>query len=700
MSSFDLLHPAVQHHIVNSLGWQSLRPLQEQSIDHLLDGGNAILLAPTAGGKTEAAVFPLLSRMLTNNWQPVSIIYVCPLKALLNNLHDRLEQYCTLLGRTCGLWHGDVSTADRQAMLREPPDILLTTPESLEVMLVSSSVDHQYFLGQVRCAVIDEVHAFAGDDRGWHMLYLFERLQTITGREIQRIGLSATVGNPQELCDWLVGANQGIAKVINPPAEDTTVPEVQLDWVGSIENAAMVIARLHRGEKRLVFVDSRKRVEDLAYLLKGMEVETYVSHSSISLEERTRAEQAFSEGSNCVIVSTSTLELGIDVGDLDRVIQIDSPGSVASFLQRIGRTGRRRGTSRNCLFLATRADGFLNALGVLSQWSNGYVEPIKAPPAPWHIFAQQLMALTLQEKQLGVKSWRDQLPFTPGLNEEPHDKFTHTITHMLDTGILFSDAGVMGLGAAGEKNFGYRNFMELFSVFVSTPMYTVMHGKQVIGEVDVRTFAVKSDKIVLVLAGAAWRVKDINWSKCIAFVEPSDERGAAQWRSVGVPMSLELCQTILTELNTVQMPSFLSDRARIQLDTIREEYDWLETDETILLYDGSNQVTWWTFAGQLYNTAVANVLTDLGAKVQSSNLCIDWIGTVKPDAILNAINERILNKENPPMVPLDSEFIQELKFAECLKHSVVEVELQQRHNIDNEHGLIRLKPVRQLTVRS
>jgi len=147
VSSFDRLHPAVQHHIVNSLGWQSLRPLQEQSIDHLLGGGNAILLAPTAGGKTEAAVFPLLSRMLTNNWQPVSIIYVCPLKALLNNLHDRLEQYCT-------------------------------------------------------------------HDRGWHMLYLFERLQTITGREIQRIGLSATVGNPQELCGWLVGANQGIAKVL------------------------------------------------------------------------------------------------------------------------------------------------------------------------------------------------------------------------------------------------------------------------------------------------------------------------------------------------------------------------------------------------------------------------------------------------------------------------------------------------------
>ena len=700
MSAFDRLHPAVQHHIVNSLGWQSLRPLQEQSINHLMDGGNAILLAPTAGGKTEAAIFPLLSRMLTDNWNGVSIIYVCPLKALLNNLHARLDQYCTLLGRRCGLWHGDVGTAQRQAMLREPPDILLTTPESLEVMLVSSSVDHQHFLGHIHCAVIDEVHAFAGDDRGWHMLYLFERLQTITNRKIQRVGLSATVGNPDELCDWLVGNDNGLSKVINPPTEDKTVPEVQLDWVGSIENAAMVIARLHQGEKRLVFVDSRKRVEDLAYLLKGLDVETYVSHSSISLEERTLAERAFSEGSNCVIVSTSTLELGIDVGDLDRVIQIDSPGSVASFLQRIGRTGRRKGTSRNCLFLATRADGFLNVLGVLSQWSDGYVEPIIAPPAPWHIFAQQMMALSLQDKQLGAKSWRERLPYTPGLSEEPGEYFENAIAHMLETGILFADEGVMGIGATGEKNFGYRNFMELFSVFISTPMYTVMYGRKVIGEVDVRTFAVKSDKIVLVLAGAAWQVKDINWNNSIAYVEPTQERGAAQWRSAGVPMSLDLCQTVLTELTGQNIPAYLSERATRQLHSIREEYDWLEIDETVLIFDGSNQVTWWTFAGQLYNSAVAHLLADLGAKVQASNLCIDWLGTVNPEKIFNEINHRVFASTTAPEVPLDSDFIRELKFSDCLSQEMIEKELIRRHNIDREHGLMQSRPIRMLTIRS
>src|SRR6266566_2584816 len=139
--SFERLHPALQHHVVNSLGWRELRPLQENSIAPILDGSHCLLLAPTAGGKTEAAFFPTLSRCLTENWTGLSVIYICLLKALLNNLHQRLQQYCQLVGRTCALWHGDISQADRAQMLREPPDILLSTPESLEVMLISRRVD-------------------------------------------------------------------------------------------------------------------------------------------------------------------------------------------------------------------------------------------------------------------------------------------------------------------------------------------------------------------------------------------------------------------------------------------------------------------------------------------------------------------------------------------------------------------------------
>lgn len=191
------LHPVVLHHIVNTLGWPELRPLQEAAVEPVLAGDDALLLAPTAGGKTEAAVFPLLSRMAADNWQGTSLLYLCPIKALLNNLLPRLEGYAGWIGRRAALWHGDITTVRRRQILRDQPDVLLTTPESLESMLVSANVDHRQFFAGVRAVVVDEVHAFAGDDRGWHLLAVLERLTHLLGRPIQRVGLSATVGNPR-----------------------------------------------------------------------------------------------------------------------------------------------------------------------------------------------------------------------------------------------------------------------------------------------------------------------------------------------------------------------------------------------------------------------------------------------------------------------------------------------------------------------
>ena len=208
-SGLDRLHPVVVHHIVNTLGWPSLRALQEEAAGPVLDGADALLLAPTAGGKTEAAVFPLLTAMDTQRWSGLSVIYVCPLKALLNNLLPRLESYASWLGRRAAIWHGDVTASARQRMLRDPPDVLLTTPESLEAMLISLKVEHGRLFADLRAIVVDEVHAFAGDDRGWHLLAVLERLTRVTGRPIQRIGLSATVGNPDELLDWLQGSGRG-----------------------------------------------------------------------------------------------------------------------------------------------------------------------------------------------------------------------------------------------------------------------------------------------------------------------------------------------------------------------------------------------------------------------------------------------------------------------------------------------------------
>jgi ATP-dependent helicase Lhr and Lhr-like helicase len=334
VTAFDRLHPALQHHVVNSLGWKTLRPLQEQAIDPILGGDHVLLIAPTASGKTEAAVFPMLSRMLAERWAGLSVLYVCPLKALMNSLGIRLQRYAVLIGRRVEVWHGDVVGSQRARIGREPPDLLLVTPESLEVMLVSRRLEHRRFFANLRAVIIDELHAFAGDDRGWHLLAVLARIAHLAGRDIQRIGLSATIGNPQQLLDWLCADSKSPRRLINPPSPDAIEPDVQLDYVGSLPNAALVISRLHRGEKRLVFCDSRARVEELAVELRQRGVDTFVSHSSLSHEARRQAETAFAEATDCVIVATSTLELGIDVGDLDHVIQIDAPYTLTSFLRK------------------------------------------------------------------------------------------------------------------------------------------------------------------------------------------------------------------------------------------------------------------------------------------------------------------------------------------------------------------------------
>ncbi|WP_441247349.1 DEAD/DEAH box helicase [Kitasatospora sp. McL0602] len=615
------LQPALVHHIVNSLGWRDLRPLQQESIAPLLDGEDAVLLAPTAGGKTEAATFPLLSAMEQGRWTGLSVLYVCPLKALLNNLLPRLETYAGWLGRRVALWHGDIPQTARRRILTDPPDILLTTPESLEAMLVSTKVDQHRLFAGVRTIVIDEVHAFAGDDRGWHLLAVLERLQRLSGRPIQRVGLSATVGNPESLLRWLQGSGRGAraARVVAPGVDlvprtggEATAPppgDIELDYVGSTSNAAKVIAALHRGEKRLVFCDSRQLVEELGAALRAAGVTTFLSHASLSLDERRRAEAAFAEARDCVIVSTSTLELGIDVGDLDRVIQIDSPTTVASFLQRIGRTGRRAGSTRNCLFLTRSHEALLGASALLVLWGRGYIEPVTAPPEPRHIVAQQLLALNLQEHKIGQNLWSQGWNGLP-----PFDRSAEPILrHLVDHGFLDQDGELLFIGPAAEEKFGRRHFMGLTAVFTAPPEFTVFAGRQEIGRTDPMLLTEKIDgPRVLLLGGRSWKVTWIDWTRRRCFVEASDLNGRARWFGTGYTgTSYALNRAARDVLLGADPQVKLTRRATQQLAVVRDKnVDTVHPGGTVITRVGED-VRWWTWAGYRANATLTATLAGL-----------------------------------------------------------------------------------------
>jgi ATP-dependent Lhr-like helicase len=695
VSAFDRLHPALQHHIVNSLGWRNLRPLQEQAIDPILAGDDTLLIAPTASGKTEAAVFPVLSRMLAERWMGLSVLYICPLKALLNSLAIRLQGYARLIGRRVEVWHGDVVGSQRAKIGREPPDLLLATPESIEVMLVSRRLDHRAFFADLRTVIADELHAFAGDDRGWHLLAVLARIAHLAGRKLQRIGLSATIGNSQQLLDWLSADGTAPRHVINPPSEHDIEADVQLDYVGPLSNAALVISRLHRGEKRLVFCDSRARVEELVVELRQRGLETFVSHSSLNLDERRRAEAAFAEASNCVIVATSTLELGIDVGDLDRVIQIDAPYTVSSFLQRLGRSGRRRGQQRNCLFLTTNDEAFLRAAALLHLWKKGYVEPVVPPPLPYHIWAQQLMALALQEGGIGRLTWRDWIGGVPALAQISPDEIDAIIRHMVRKGILFEEDGILAMGPAGEREFGYRNFMELFSVFTSPPLVSVFYGQTEIGQVHELTFQVRdAAPTVLTLAGQGWLVNHIDWPGRRAYVEPTDLAGRSRWVGTAQPMHLMLCQAVAEVLGGAELAINLSKRAQAQLHEARAEHPWVERESTALIRSQSGTVEWWNFAGRLLNAALAGHFRRLGMDTSFDHFRVVFQGAADNKSVRFAI-ERLLSDTSTALeISPSDNVLSELKFSDCVPDYLLAQMLASRLDPSSAFEVIRAHRVR------
>lgn len=670
--AFDDLHPALRYHIVSTLGWTDLRPTQAEAAAPVMAGDNVLLLAPTAGGKTEAAVFPLLSRVAAQGWPGMSVLYVCPLKALLNNLAPRLERYASFLGMRVGLWHGDAGEPARRRMLHDPPQILLTTPESIEAMMISVRIEHAHFLQELRAVIVDELHAFAGDDRGWHLMFLLARLERLTGRNLQRIGLTATVGNPKELLNWF--SMQRVGHLVGQ-SSPTTDGDVTADYVGSLSNAVTIIARLHRGERRLVFAESRARVEEIAAGLRSAGVRTFVSHASLSLDERRQAESAFAEEPDCVIVATSTLELGLDVGDLDRVIQVGAPRGVASFLQRMGRTGRRSGAKRNCLFLATDDEELLVSLALTTLWREGKVDPVVPPAHPAHLFAQQIMALTLQLHGIprpDIVDWLGEI-----VHAVPSADRAGIVAHMLENGILTEDAGILGLGVKGEEEFGRRHFSDLVAVFSEPLLLLVRHGLADLGTVHpaslVRTTT--GEPTILSLAGRSWKVTNVDWRARVVTVVSWESGGRSRWLGSSRVMSEAVCRTMERIVAGTEPTCRLSLRAQAALTQIRNRLPFVDGETLPIVSTGKSRIMMWAFAGGAATASIAAGLTAQGLPVTGfDDLSItlrsnDPIGIAK---VFRSIDPDSVH----PRLPDDLEAA--LKFGLCLPDKIIEMVLKAR----------------------
>lgn len=621
-SAFSRFDPLLQEKIVANLGWTALRPVQDLAAHAILDGHNCVVLAPTAGGKTEAAFFPVLSGCLRNQEAGLRALYICPTRALINNQEERLSRYADMVGLGAFKWHGDVTSARRQAYLREPCELVLTTPESLEVMLDSGKVPTAALFQHLRYVVIDEIHALAASDRGAHLLCTLERIRRYAKADFQRIGLSATVGNPEEILRWVQGSSSNPGVLVDPPKVPgmKDIGIVSAQEPGEVE--ALALAAL-KSCKSLLFCESRRLAERIAGTLRKTGEPVWVHHSSLSREEREEAEARFTHGSEACIVCTSTMELGIDVGDLDKVLQVNAPSTVSSFLQRLGRTGRRSGTVANTTFFIEKDDAFLQAIAIVELARTHWVESISPLSRAWHILLHQIMALCLERGGIDRDEPERILGKAACFSGMDHDDWRGFISFLIEHDFLHDDGGMLSMGLAAEKVFGRRNFMELYSVFSSPVEFEVASlSGDVIGTVE-WDFLEKllETNGAFYLSAQAWAIERVEWKKKLVIVSKAPAGKVPLWgglspRFIGYELSRKK-RDILTDS---AVPSYLSAEAAAWLAALRADKGEFLAGSFAPIEHDERGIAWHTWAGGRVNNTIRFALkAELGVEVQATN---------------------------------------------------------------------------------
>jgi ATP-dependent Lhr-like helicase len=414
-NAFDLLVKPVRRLIEQK---EFLKPTdpQEKTIPLILQGKNVLLISPTATGKTEAAFLPVLSMLLQGQQGTpgIKVLYLTPLRALNRDMLERLEWWCNNLDVKLAVRHGDTETKERLRQSRIPPEILITTPETLQAIL-SGWIMRQH-LQQVRWVVVDEVHEMADSKRGSQLALALERLRLMIGRDFQLIGLSATIGTPDKVAQFLVGSGRPVEIVRVPVARMMRLKiifpkpdEDDLRLASQLYTHPEVAARLriikdyiNQHKSVLLFTNTRAVSEVLASRFKVWDMDFPVSihHGSLAKPSRLAAEKGLKSGALKGLVCTSSLELGIDVGRIDLVIQYMSPRQATRLIQRIGRSGHSVGKTADGLIVALDSDDALEAMAIAKMALKEDLEPVGIPPKPYDVLSHQIAGLLIKNRRL------------------------------------------------------------------------------------------------------------------------------------------------------------------------------------------------------------------------------------------------------------------------------------------------------------
>lgn len=677
---FELLHPVVQHFIW-SQGWTELRDVQEQSIEPVLGAQrDVVIAAETAAGKTEAAFLPVLSRLLMDE-KPGLIVYVSPIKALINDQFSRLQLLCEQAEIPVWPWHGDVSSSVKARFRAKPHGVLLITPEALEALLCTRGSTAALIFDALRYFIIDELHAFIGTERGKQLQSLLHRIELLLERRVARIGLSATLGDMPLAARFLrpgaslpdivqASSTQSSLKLIvkgyeEPFVEkaasvsDVEAGEAEEDTHESAAVAPGQIAehlfRTTVGSNNLIFPNSRQQVEAYTALLNkhceaaGIAQAYWPHHGSLSKELRTDAEQALkAQDQAASAVCTNTLELGIDIGAVRSVAQIGTPYSVASLRQRLGRSGRRPGESKILRGYSVEMEsrGAFSLSDVLRLDTvqlaamvrlllEGWFEP-PAQALHFSTLVQQLMSLVAQYSGLtAAQAWQRLCGQGAAFEGLSRDDFVLLLRHLGKLQLITQDSGGALLhGARGEKLVNHYSF---YAAFNADEEYRIVTGGKTLGSLPVSHSLKLGQKFLF--AGKSWRIENIDDAQKTLNVSRA-KGGAAPLYSSGRGSIHERVRAEMRKLleGSGAVP-FLDPTAAKFLKEARGAYQLLALSKTTVLgFAGSTHVLTWS--SDAVNAALALLLQQRGFSAWPSTLGVEIsLGQLEPGDVVKALRK-------------------------------------------------------------
>lgn len=587
--TFSRLAPFIQEYIYHQ-NWTELRPVQIAACEVIFDTNAHLLVAAgTASGKTEAAFLPVITLLYQNPAASIGALYIGPIKALINDQFERLNDL--LKAANIPVWHlhGDVSQSHKNKLFKNPKGILQITPESLESLLINKNNDLVRLFGDLRFVIIDEIHAFMGSERGYQIICQLQRLAQLTPKQPRRIGLSATLGDYSMAEDWL---RSGTENPVITPKIVAGKRQIKLavehfyhqDDESEITAYDKYIFNLSKSRKCLIFANNRTETESVIASLRQIATEEslpdiyHVHHGSISPSLRQAAENAMREPHNpAVTAATLTLELGIDIGYLERVIQLESPLSVASFLQRLGRTGRR-GEAADMRFVCAEEKPSLEAslpeqipwqllqcIAIIQLYlEERWIEPIKPIKYPLSLLYHQTMSILAATGEISPATLAKQILNLPPFAAIAQADLLLLLRYLIDIDhIQKTEQDKLILGLTGERV--VRKF-QFYAVFADSQGYVVKQGTTEIGTIPM-PFSIGHQ---FSLAGRTWEVLEIEFKKKLISVKQVEAKATIYWRGSGGIIHTRILQRMRQVLLEDVEYTYLQENAWHRLQTVRE----------------------------------------------------------------------------------------------------------------------------------